>query len=180
MPRLQKHRTAFGLVISSATLILLAGCMGASPTGTAPAGTGTGDQPVVVAGFEILDLHGTTEDPNSHGTCQTGASIQLRAFEKAADGSIAKQSHDPQGQPVRFAWEDEVDFGDGTGRHPSVDWGPGDGDNVVFTDDLEIGKQLYTIAIHYVTLTVWTRDGRSTSQEIRFTVTACEDCGTEG
>jgi len=41
-------------------------------------------------------------------------------------------------------------------------------------------KLLYTIAIHYVTLTVWTRDGRSASREIRFMVTACEDCGTEG
>ncbi len=180
MRRFAAHTTASSLIVSCAAVALLSGCMGASPTGTVPAGTGSGDEPVAVADFEIVDLHGTTEDPNSDGTCQTGATIQLRAFEQAADGSILKQSHDPKGQPVRFSWKDEVDFGDGTGRHPSVDWGPNPDDNVLFTSELEVNKQLYTIAVHYVTLTVWTRDGRSASQEIRFTVTACEDCGTEG
>jgi hypothetical protein len=173
------RRTAFwGLVAVSSAPLLLMGCFSASPVDTGPADGS--ESPVVVAEFEILDLHGTSEDPSSDGTCQTGASIQLRAFRKAADGSVDEQSYDPQGQALRFTWTDEVDFSDGTGRHPSVDWGLDEGDNIVVTDHIEIGKQLYTIAIHYVTLTVTTRDGRSASHEFRFTVTACEECGTEG
>lgn len=173
------HSATGSLGACCAALLLLSGCFGASPTETVPAGTGDGDVPIVAASFEILNLHGTTQDPNSDGTCQTGAGIELRAFEKAADGSVGKQSHDPQGQPVSFSWKDEVDFGDGV-RHPSFDWGLGEGDNIITTDELEISRGLYTIAVHYVTLTVKTRDGRSASHEFRITVTACEDCGTEG
>jgi len=170
MRRIVTHRFVSWTALVAAGAALLSGCV-ASPTvnGTAP---------VVVAEFEILDLHSTTEDPISDGTCQTGATVQLRAYRQAADGSVDKQSHDPQGQPVRFMWTDEVDYADGTGRHPSFDWGLGAGENVIATDELALNKQLYTIAVHYVTLTVWTRDGRSASREIRFTVTACESCGT--
>lgn len=167
------------VVACCAALALLSGCLGASPTETIKVATGDGDAPVVAASFEILNLHGTTQDPNSDGTCQTGAGIALRAFVKAADGSIAQQSHDPQGQPVRFEWRDEVDFGDGV-RYPSFDWGLGEGANVITTDELEVTGGFYTIAIHYVTLTVTTRDGRRATHEFRITVTACENCGTEG
>lgn len=179
MRRIATQRSAFwSLVAPSAAALFLSGCLSASPVGTAT--PSPSEKPVVVAEFEILNLHGTTEDPSSDGTCQTGAGVQLRAFRTGADGSVEARSHDPAGQALRFAWTDEVDYDDGTGRHPSVDWGVEEGDNVVVTEEMEIARQLYTIAIHYVTLTVTTADGRSASHEFRFTVTACENCGTEG
>jgi hypothetical protein len=145
----------------AAALVLAALLPACAEEATAPAG-----DPVVMADLQVLDLHASDPDPSSDATCQTGAGVLLKA-----DGS-----HDPAGQPLTYEWRDEVDYGDGSGRHASSDWGP-EG-NVLRTQDVELGASLYTIAVHYVTLTVRTRDGRSASETLRVTVTACEDCGT--
>lgn len=134
---------------------LLSGCTEDPATPTAP--------PVAVSDIMVLDLPSTDPDPRSVATCQTGALVLLEAH----------GSHDPAGQPLGFEWRDEVDYEDGTGRHASADWEP----NVLRTSEYELPVQLYTIAVHYVTLTVRTRDGRSASKTLRVTVTSCERCG---
>ncbi len=80
-----------------------------------------------------------------------------------------------QRNTITFEWRDEIDYLDGTGRYPSSDWGPGS--NPYRTTELEFHTTMYTIAVHFLTLTVRTRDGRSASQTLRVTVTACEQCG---
>jgi len=146
------------LVVAAALLsFALVGCTGD------PAAPGAGL--VVVADVEILNLHSTNPDQQSHVTCQTGAAVLLKAV----------GSQDPSGQPLSFEWRDEVDFGDGI-RIPSHDWGSDS--NVLRTAQESIDTQFSTVAFHYVTLTVRARDGRSASQTLRVTVTACENCGT--
>lgn len=120
---------------------------------------------VAVADVEILNLHSTNPDQRSYATCQTGAAVLLKAY----------GSHDPSGQPLVFEWRDEVDFGDGI-RLPSHDWGLES--NLLRTTEESLATQFSSVAFHYVTLTVRARDGRSASETLRITVTACESCGT--
>ena len=120
--------------------------------------------PAVTAGITILNLHSSMPDPTSVATCQTGAGVLLEAH----------GSYDPAGQPLEFEWRDEVDYGDGR-RVPAADWGPNA--NVLRTSELTQPAQLSTVGYHYLTLTVRTRDGRTASETLRVTVTACEDCG---
>jgi hypothetical protein len=145
------------LLVASAGVGLVAGC---SEDPAAPTAL-----PEVQADITILDLHSTNPDPTSDATCQTGASVVLDA----------SGSHDPAGRPLRFEWRDEVDYEDGSGLYPTSDWGPGT--NVLHTTEVQQGAQFYTIALHHVTLTVRTRDGRSASQTLRIRVTSCESCG---
>ena len=137
---------------------LLSGCLGEDPTGPLVA-------PVAMADIRVLTQPSTNPDPLSHATCQTASAVALEAH----------GSEDPAGQPVTFEWRDEVDYGDGTGRHLSTDWGSGG--SIARTTEFELRTNLYTIAIHYVTLTVRARDGRSAKQTLRVTVTSCEVCG---
>jgi len=137
---------------------LLAGCLGEDPA--APLAP-----PVAVADIRVVGPGVPLPDPASHATCVTTDPVVLMAY----------GSGDPAGYPVTFEWRDEVDFGDGTGRHPTTDWGPET--NVLRTADYELSTYFFTTSVHYVTLTVHTRDGRSASQTLRVTVRACEVCG---
>jgi hypothetical protein len=119
--------------------------------------------PEVSASVTVLSLHSTNPDPNSAVTCQTGAGVLLEAH----------GSHDPAGQPIEFEWRDAVDYGDGM-LVQAPDWGSR---TVLRTMEFAQPASLSTVGFHYVTLTVRTRDGRSASQTLRVTVTACEDCG---
>lgn len=139
-------------------VIVLSGCLGDDPTRPLEA-------PVAMADIRILTQPATNPDPLSHATCQTASAVALEAH----------GSGDPAGQPVTFEWRDEVDYGDGTGRHLSTDWGSSG--SIARTTEFELRTNLYTIAIHYVTLTVRARDGRSAKQTLRVTVTSCEVCG---
>jgi hypothetical protein len=138
--------------------MLLSGCLGGDPTGPLPT-------PVAMASISVLTQPATNPDPLSDATCQTASAVLLDA----------QGSADPAGQPVTFEWSDRVDYGDGTGRHLSTDWAPGG--SIARTTAFRLPVNLYTIAIHYVTLTVHTRDGRSAAQTLRVTVTSCEVCG---
>lgn len=124
-----------------------------------------GPPPIAVADVTILNLHSNDPDPASIATCQAGAAVLLEAH----------GSYDPAGQPLEFEWRDEVDYGDGI-RVAAPDWGPGA--NVRHTTAYELPAAFSTVAYHYLTLTVHTRDGRSASQTLRVTVTSCESCGT--
>jgi len=123
-----------------------------------------GPPPTVMAGVTILNLHSNNPDPASFATCQTGAAVLLEAH----------GSFDPAGQPLEFEWRDEVDYGDGV-RIAAPDWGPNA--HVRRTTAYEIPAQFSTVAYHYLTLTVRTRDGRSANHTLRMTVTSCESCG---
>jgi hypothetical protein len=50
---------------------------------------------------------------------------------------------------------------------------------VLRTTELAQPAQFSSVAYHYVTLTVRTRDGRTASETLRVTVTACEECGVQ-
>ena len=148
----------FSPLLLCATLLM--GQTGCSEDPAAP-----GEPPQVRADIDILDLRSTNPDPASFASCQTGATVLLDA----------SGSKDPAGQPLTFEWRDEVDYEDGSDLYPSADWGPGS--NVLRTTDTQQPAQFYTIALHHVTLTVHTRDGRSASQTLRIRVTSCETCG---
>lgn len=160
--RINRARSGAGAVdsarvaVSSLLAAALLGCDSDPAVPTEP--------PIAEAGITILNLQSTTPDPMSFATCQTGAGVLLEAH----------GSHDPAGQPLEFEWRDEVDYGDGH-RLPAPDWGPTS--NVIRTTEYAQPAQFSTIAYHYVTLTVRTRDGRSASQTLRVTVTSCEGCG---
>ncbi len=144
------------LVLAMASAFLFAGCTTEPEIGGPP--------PTAVADISILNLHSNNPDPASIATCQTGAAVRLEAH----------GSYDPAGQPLEFEWRDEVDYGDGI-RIAAPDWGAGA--NVRHTTEYELSAYFSTVAFHYLTLTVYTRDGRSASQTLRVTVTSCESCG---
>jgi hypothetical protein len=152
-----RRSLSFPLLLCAVLLGGLAGCSDDPAAPTAP--------PTVQVDVTILDLHSTNPDPTSFATCQTGATVLLDAG----------GSEDPAGQPLTFMWRDEVDYEDGSGLYPTSDWGPGT--NVLRTMELQQPAQFYTIALHHVTLTVETRDGRSASKTLRIRVTSCESCG---
>lgn len=155
----RKRRVGVAWVL--APLALVAACQ---EQAVAPAAA-----PVAKADLQIVNLPATDPDPASHATCQTGAALVL-----SAEGS-----NDPAGMPLTFEWRDDVVVDIVNGKEviaPSTDWGP-DG-NVIRTDELELGINLYTVSFHYLTLTVRTRDGRTASETLRVTVTSCENCGT--
>ena len=163
--RFTSRRSAFALLAATALVLLgvviLPGCLGSEdPTGPLA-------DPVAVANVTVIDptLVSSIPDPESHTTCQTTATMRLEA----------NGSHDPAGQPLTFEWLDEVDYFDGSGRRSTSDWGPGG--SVLRTTELELPAQLFTVAVHFVTLTVRTRDGREATQTLRVTVTSCEQCG---
>jgi len=158
LPRAMRWLPAFPVLLAVIAWLPLTGCEDDPAVPTVP--------PAVSAGITILNLQSSNPDPLSFATCQTGAGVLLEAH----------GSHDPAGQPIEFEWRDEVDYGDGR-RVPAPDWGPTS--SVLRTTELDQPAQFSTVAYHYVTLTVRTRDGRTASETLRVTVTSCEECGTQ-
>lgn len=157
----QDTRSRWSRIPLTVAALLIAVTLGCSEDPAAPT-----DPLHVEANITILNLHSTNPDLSSDATCQTGASVLLEA----------SGSSDPAGRPIRFEWRDEVDYGDGSGLYPSADWGPES--NILQTTEEQLGAQFYTIALHHVTLTVRTQDGRMASRTLLVRVTSCETCGT--
>ena len=167
MSKRQKNIPMNLLAISLlATAGILAGCQSdpAAPT----------ELPVAKATAEVINLHTTDTYPEYDGACQTNGLVEFRAFEgDAMSGTSA-------GDPVVLEWSFFVDRG--IGLEPAQDWGPGkhvwvDNDTSKPMAERLLALNLLTIGFHEVTLTVRTRDGRSTSTMLTVLVTSCEDCG---
>ena len=166
---LKQHTNARTVVLAVILMVAaaaLAGCKGAA---TAP-----GAPPVAKATAEVINLHTTDPYPEYDGACQTNGLVEFRAYDGSGESGSAS------GEPVVLEWSFMVDRG--RGLEPAPDWGPGkhvwaDLDTSKPMSERVIKLNLLTIGFHQVTLTVRTRDGRSTSTTLEVLVTSCEDCG---
>jgi len=149
-----------------AAVVVLSGCK-SDPT--AP-----GEPPIAKATVEVINLHTSNAYPDYDGACQSNGLVEFRAW----DGS--GESGSPSGEPVVLEWTFLVDRG--LGLEPAPDWGPGkhvwvESDTSKPMSERILRLNLLTIGFHEVTLTVKTRDGRSSSTKLVVLVTSCENCG---